>query len=116
MDKSGTIEWNELKLLVSEVMRWDKDGQGDDPTDEEAKRFLQSMDTNGDGVLDREEFTAFVVNALTMNVELRVTFAQRSPMHAKLMVFVTNITERMWQDKNNEKLAAQDSSIAAILQ
>ena len=27
--------------------------------------------------------------------------------------FCTNITERMWQDKNNEKLAAQDSSIAA---
>ena len=52
VDKSGTIEWNDTKLLVS-VMRWDKDGQGDDPTDEEAKRFLQSMDTNGDGVLDR---------------------------------------------------------------
>ena len=113
-DKSGTIEWNELRDLVSEVMRWDENGQGDNPTDDEAKRFLQSMDSNGDGVLDKEEFTAFVVNALTMNVEHRITFAQRSPMHAKLMVFVTNITERMWQQKNEEKQAVQDASIAAI--
>lgn len=109
-DESGTIEWNELRDLIAEVMRWDENGHVDKPTDEEAKRFLKSMDTNGDGVLDKEEFTAFIVNALTMNVDLRIEFAQRSPMHAKLMVFVTNITERMWQKKTEEKQTKANKS------
>ena len=100
-DASGTIDSSELMQLISEVMEWDETGKGDGPSAEEAERFLASMDTDGNGVLDREEFTAFVVNALSMNVDLRISFAQRSAMHAKLMVFVTNILERSYA---NDKL------------
>lgn len=96
VDGDGTIDSDELMKLVSEVMEWDETGKGDGPTPEEAQRFLASMDTDGNGVLDKDEFTAFVVNALAMNVDLRIAFAQRSAMHAKLMVFVTNILERSY--------------------
>ena len=95
-DKDGLINSDELQELIKEVMAWDENGKGDAPTPEEAQRFLQHMDTDGNGVLDKDEFTTFVVNTLGMKVDLRISFAQRSAMHAKLMVFATNISERTY--------------------
>ena len=95
-DDSGSLDAEEVRLLITEVMEWD--GQlGDEVTIEEATRFIGFLDTDGDGSIDQTEFLAFICNAMDMTVDLRVQFAQRSPMHAKVMVFCTNLTEKTFE-------------------
>lgn len=95
VDRSGTLDPSEIRVLISEVMDYNAVEKGrDDVTLEEATRFMGFLDHNGDGVIDENEFLLFIVNAMTMTIENRINFAHRSPMHAKVMVFCTNLTER----------------------
>ena len=82
-DNSGSLEAEEVRLLITEIMEWD--GQkGDEVTLEEATRFIGFLDTDGDGAVDQHEFLTFICTAMDMTVDLRIQFAQRSPMHAKV--------------------------------
>ena len=89
-NSSGTLEAEAIRTLIQEVMEYDHPDQEetkitkDAPTLEEATRFISFLDIDGDGCIDKSEFLTFICNALAMSIDLRIQFAQRSPMHAKV--------------------------------
>ncbi|XP_026339715.2 parvalbumin-like EF-hand-containing protein [Ursus arctos] len=56
-DKSGFIEWNEIKYILSTVP---SSGPTAPLTDEEAEAMIQVADTDGDGRIDFEEFSELI--------------------------------------------------------
>ena len=82
-DLSGSLEPEEVRLLISEVMTWDG-SIADEVTLEEATRFIGFLDPQKTGAVDQVDFKVFICNAMAMSTELRIQFAQRSPMHAKV--------------------------------
>jgi Ca2+-binding EF-hand superfamily protein len=90
-DGNGTLDASEIQALISEVMCWT--GKGDDVTLEEAERFIGFLDTDGDGLISQQEFVKFMCTAMAMTIDSRINFATRSAMHAKVMVFCTNLAE-----------------------
>ena len=38
----------------------------------------------------------FIRQCLAMDDDMRISFAARSPMHAKLMIFANNVLEKVW--------------------
>ncbi|XP_044530031.1 parvalbumin-like EF-hand-containing protein [Gracilinanus agilis] len=56
-DKSGFIEWNEIKYILSTIP---STGPAAPLTDEEAEAMIQAADTDGDGRIDFEEFSDMV--------------------------------------------------------
>ncbi|XP_044106264.1 parvalbumin-like EF-hand-containing protein [Neovison vison] len=56
-DKSGFIEWNEIKYILSTVP---SSGPTAPLTDEEAEAMIQAADTDGDGRIDFEEFSELI--------------------------------------------------------
>uniref|UniRef100_A0A8D2CT80 Parvalbumin n=1 Tax=Sciurus vulgaris TaxID=55149 RepID=A0A8D2CT80_SCIVU len=56
-DKSGFIEWNEIKYVLSTI----PSGMPTAPlTDEEAEAMIQAADMDGDGRIDYEEFSELI--------------------------------------------------------
>ncbi|XP_046319137.1 parvalbumin-like EF-hand-containing protein [Marmota monax] len=56
-DKSGFIEWNEIKYLLTTI----PSNMPNAPlTDEEAEAMIQAADTDGDGRIDYEEFSELI--------------------------------------------------------
>ncbi|XP_019517528.1 PREDICTED: parvalbumin beta-like isoform X2 [Hipposideros armiger] len=56
-DKSGFIEWNEIKYVLSTIP---SSGPAAPLTDEEAEAMIQAADTDGDGRIDYEEFSELI--------------------------------------------------------
>ncbi|XP_007482942.1 parvalbumin-like EF-hand-containing protein [Monodelphis domestica] len=56
-DKSGFIEWNEIKYILSTIP---STGPAAPLTDEEAEAMIQAADTDGDGRIDFEEFSDMI--------------------------------------------------------
>ncbi|KAK2112306.1 hypothetical protein P7K49_012053 [Saguinus oedipus] len=56
-DKSGFIEWNEIKYILSIIP---SSGPTAPLTDEEAEAMIQVADTDGDGRIDYEEFSELI--------------------------------------------------------
>ncbi|XP_006145727.1 parvalbumin-like EF-hand-containing protein [Tupaia chinensis] len=56
-DKSGFIEWNEIKYILCTVPIA---GPTAPLTDEEAEAMIQAADTDGDGRIDYEEFSELI--------------------------------------------------------
>ncbi|KAM6163392.1 parvalbumin-like EF-hand-containing protein [Rhynchocyon petersi] len=56
-DKSGFIEWNEIKYILSTVP---SSGPAPPLTDEEAEAMIQAADSDGDGRIDYEEFSDLI--------------------------------------------------------
>ncbi|XP_036610035.1 parvalbumin-like EF-hand-containing protein [Trichosurus vulpecula] len=56
-DKSGFIEWNEIKYILSTIP---STVPAAPLTDEEAEAMIQAADTDGDGRIDFEEFSDMV--------------------------------------------------------
>jgi hypothetical protein len=89
-DGNGIIDAAEFTSLIGDVMCWDQINE-DKPDPWEVKNFLQQIDDNGDGELDREEFSAFVQDGLALSDKERMEFATNSPMHARFMLFLENM-------------------------
>ncbi|XP_074076737.1 parvalbumin-like EF-hand-containing protein [Macrotis lagotis] len=56
-DKSGFIEWNEIKYILSIIP---STGPAAPLTDEEAEAMIQAADSDGDGRIDFEEFSDMI--------------------------------------------------------
>ncbi|XP_012861720.2 parvalbumin-like EF-hand-containing protein [Echinops telfairi] len=56
-DKSGFIEWNEIKYILSTIP---SSGPTAPLTDEEAEAMIQAADTDGDGRINFEEFSDLI--------------------------------------------------------
>lgn len=52
-DKSGTLEYSEIKNLITDA--FGKLGHPREVTDEDVKKFGQAVDKNSDGKVSREE-------------------------------------------------------------
>ena len=89
-DGNGIIDSEEFTKLIGDVMCWDQINE-DKPDPLEVKDFLQQIDENGDGELDREEFSSFIKEGLEMSNEERMSYAAHSPMHARFMLFLENM-------------------------
>ena len=88
----GVLDAEELADMIHTVMKWDGDeSDPDKPSIAEASRFISSMDKDGDGLLSKAEFLSFITSAIAMDDKQRMLFAERSTMHAKLMLFTSNI-------------------------
>ena len=64
-------------------------------TTEDLEMFIAAMDANGDGKLGRDEFLDYCMRGMNMRPKQRKKFSKRSPMHAKLQLFITNILKRI---------------------
>ncbi|XP_028912818.1 parvalbumin-like EF-hand-containing protein [Ornithorhynchus anatinus] len=56
-DKSGFIEWNEIRYLLSTIP---SGGPVAPLTDEEAEAVIQAADADGDGRIDFQEFSEMI--------------------------------------------------------
>ncbi|XP_033294935.2 parvalbumin-like EF-hand-containing protein isoform X2 [Orcinus orca] len=56
-DKSGFIEWNEIRYILHIIP---SSGPTTPLTDEEAEAVIQAADTDGDGRIDFEEFSELI--------------------------------------------------------
>ena len=61
------------------------------PSTDEVAAFMKSLDKDGNGSLDKEEFTKFVLESLQQSEEERMKFASRSPLHEKLYLFLHSV-------------------------
>ena len=64
-------------------------------SEEDLEMFIAAMDANGDGRLGRDEFLDYCMRGMNMRSKQRKKFAKRSPMHAKLQLFIANILKRI---------------------
>ena len=102
-DGNGVIDSYEFSTLIGDVMAWDGE-DSDKPNPYEVKNFLDQIDENGDGELDRDEFGHFVRDGLSLSDQERMDFAANSPMHARFMLFLENmiiVAEKREQKLNN---------------
>ena len=100
-DGNGVIDAYEFSTLIGDVMAWDGE-DSDKPNPFEVKKFLDEIDENGDGELDRDEFGHFVRDGLSLSDQERIDFAANSPMHARFMLFLENMI--IVAEKREEKL------------
>ena len=106
-DGNGVIDSYEFSTLIGDVMAWDGDNE-DKPDPYEVKKFLDEIDENGDGELDRDEFGHFVRDGLSLSDQERIDFAENSPMHARFMLFLENMI--IVAEKREAKLAGKNDS------
>jgi Ca2+-binding EF-hand superfamily protein len=105
-DRSGAIDVEEMKALLVDavVPTLEKQasnadstggngggGKGHLPSTDEVAAFMKSLDKDGNGSLDKEEFTKFVLESLQQSEEERMKFASRSPLHEKLYLFLHSV-------------------------
>ena len=109
-DGNGVIDAYEFSTLIGDVMAWDGE-DSDKPNPYEVKKFLDQIDENGDGELDRDEFGHFVRDGLSLSDQQRMDFAANSPMHARFMLFLENmiiVAEKREQKLNTQKKNGAD--------
>jgi Ca2+-binding EF-hand superfamily protein len=120
-DGSAAMSASELKVLLDDIAengaggvsghgsQSDGNPQADDDDGEHERRaasavvlseedlemFIAAMDANGDGRLGRDEFLDYCMRGMNMRSKQRKKFAKRSPMHAKLQLFIANILKRI---------------------
>ena len=105
-DKSGAIDVDEMKELLADAVKptLEKTAQSADlvgggssrlaahlPTKQETAAFMKSLDKNGNGSLDKAEFSKFVLESLQLSEDDRVKFASRSQLHEKLYLFLHSV-------------------------
>ena len=110
-DGNGVIDAYEFSTLIGDVMAWDGE-DSDKPNPYEVKKFLDQIDENGDGELDRDEFGHFVRDGLSLSDQQRMDFAANSPMHARFMLFLENMI--IVAEKREQKLNTQKNSGADV--
>jgi Ca2+-binding EF-hand superfamily protein len=93
-DMSGYIDADELLVLLGELTD-DLNIKSDLPdiTIEEATFFIESMDVDGNEVIDEKEFCDFMVHGLCTSPMARQHFKARSALHHKLCLLIEGLSE-----------------------
>ena len=124
-DMSGYIDADELVLLLEQLTA-DLKIKSDRPqiTIEEAAFFIESMDADGNNVIDEKEFCNFMVHGMSTSPAARKHFKERSALHHKLCLLIEGLSEmierrskalnRLYQrhaepDANNGKVLTVES-------
>ena len=126
-DRSGAIDVEEMRELLIDAVKptLEKQAASADSTGagtlgvgkhllsiEEVSAFMKSLDKNGNGSLEKEEFTKFVTESLQMSEEERVSFSTKSQLHEKLYMFLHSVFDH--EDGPHKR--AIDNAAAAIIQ
>jgi Ca2+-binding EF-hand superfamily protein len=126
-DRSGAIDVEEMRELLIDAVKptLEKQAASADSTGagtlgvgkhllsiEEVSAFMKSLDKNGNGSLEKEEFTKFVTESLQMTEEERVSFSTKSQLHEKLYMFLHSVFDH--EDGPHKR--AIDNAAAAIIQ
>jgi hypothetical protein len=70
----------------------------DKPTRDETKIFMTFMDQDGDGVVNEKEFVSYMCVGMCMTLKRRKKFKKKSPMHKKLVKFLTAVGTNLESD------------------
>jgi len=89
-DRSGEIDVNEMKQLISDYMG--RRGRLYAPSESEVKSLMRSLDQSGDMLLDRDEFQRFLMGGLGRSMSERRQYSRRSKMHRKLAMLLDRIS------------------------
>ena len=89
-DRSGEIDVNEMKQLISDYMG--TRGRLYAPSESEVTSLMRSLDQSGDMLLDREEFQRFLMGGLGRTMSERRQYSRRSKMHRKLAMLLDRIS------------------------
>jgi Ca2+-binding EF-hand superfamily protein len=87
----GPDELGDLIVEVQGIVDNPSEDQLLRPSAEELARFVKFMDKDQDGWVDEQELICFCVQGLRQTPQEHFAFAQRSPMHAKLIRFIEAI-------------------------
>jgi len=88
------------------------------PTRDETKLFMTFMDQDGDGVVNEKEFVSYMCVEMYMTLKRRKKFKKKSPMHKKLVKFLTavgkNLEDNVGQVEESKK-ALEPDTLSMIL-
>jgi Ca2+-binding EF-hand superfamily protein len=92
-DMSGYIDADELLTLLDHLTD-ELNIQSDLPqiTIEEAAFFIESMDADGNEVIDEKEFCDFMVHGMSTSPAARKYFKERSSLHHKLCLLIEGLS------------------------
>ena len=84
-DNSGDLDANEAKLLIENI-------SGNTDVDiEEIRSFAQQMDTNGNGLIDRNELINFILVGTKMTNSQRKEYSERGSLQSVMVDFFDGI-------------------------
>lgn len=97
-DMSGYIDAEELVQLLTKLMNdMNLQSSKHEITIEEAEYFIDSMDSDGNSLIDCDEFVDFMVVGMSASDDAKIAFRDRSSLHEKLSILInglSDITER----------------------
>ena len=97
-DMSGYIDAEELVQLLTKLMNdMNLHSSKHEITIEEAEYFIDSMDSDGNSLIDCDEFVDFMVVGMSASDDAKIAFRDRSSLHEKLSILInglSDITER----------------------
>lgn len=86
-DPQGNMKAGTFKQLMIDVLG----GSQDAPSEKDVQKFLNYMDKNNNGMIEKDELVAFIIDGSSATEEERKAFSQRSPFHEKLSRFLVLI-------------------------
>eukprot|EP00944_MAST-04C_sp_MAST-4C-sp1_P007014 g7014.t1 len=86
-DPLGNMKAGTFKQLMIDVLG----GNQDAPSEKDVQKFLNYMDKNNNGMIEKDELVAFIIDGSSATEEERKAFSERSPFHEKLSRFLVLI-------------------------
>ena len=87
------------------------------PSRDETKVFMTFMDQDGDGVVNEREFISYMCVGMCMTKKRRKKFKKKSPMHKKLVKFLTAVGTKLEQDVDEAEASrkAMDPEVLSVI-
>ena len=95
-DMSGYIDAEELVQLLTKLMddlKLQSMNTQHEITLEEAEYFIDSMDSDGNMLIDCDEFVNFMVIGMSASNDAKIKFRERSSLHEKLALLIDGLSE-----------------------
>ena len=95
-DMSGYIDAEELVQLLTKLMddlKLESINTQHEITLEEAEYFIDSMDSDGNMLIDCDEFVNFMVIGMSASNDQKIIFRERSSLHEKLALLIDGLSQ-----------------------